>query len=203
MTDEKRPYRMTKRAEGEEQTRLRITESAMKLHGTLGPARSSISAIAEHAGVRRSTVYRHFPDENALFAACTAHWMAANPPPDVDNWTAIANPETRLSAALAELYIYYRRTEPMMSKVHRDEDLVPFIKRMMDDFRAYLRHARVALTEGRSIARRSALVEAALGHAVSFHAWRSLALEQGLEDWECAVLMRRFVDAACASETRG
>ena len=86
MADEKRPYRMKRRAELEELTRRRITESAVALHGTLGPARTSISAVAEHAGVRRSTVYRHFPDEAALFAACTAHWMADNPVPDLGAW---------------------------------------------------------------------------------------------------------------------
>src|SRR3954447_15999631 len=96
MTDEKRPYRMKRRAEQEAATRLRITESAVALHGTLGPARTSVSAIAEHAGVRRSTVYRHFPDEATLFEACTAHWAASNPPPDLAGWATIADPDERL-----------------------------------------------------------------------------------------------------------
>ena len=83
MTDQRRPYRMKRRAELEALTRLRITKSAVALHGTLGPAHTSISAIAEHAGVRRSTVYRHFPDEAALFAACSSHWRTANPVPEL------------------------------------------------------------------------------------------------------------------------
>ena len=82
MSDQKRPYRMTRRAALEAETRLRITESAIALHERLGPARTTVSAIAEHAGVRRSTVYRHYPDEEALFDACSSHWRAANPPPD-------------------------------------------------------------------------------------------------------------------------
>jgi len=86
MADEKRTYRMTRRAELEAQTRLRITESTVALHGTVGPAHTSISAIAEHAGVRRSTVYRHFPDEAALFNACSAHWLAEHPTPDLAAW---------------------------------------------------------------------------------------------------------------------
>ena len=90
MTDEKRSYRKKRRAELEAQTRRRITESTVELHGTLGPSRTSISAVAEHAGVRRSTVYRHFPDEAALFTACTSHWMASNPMPDLARWAAIA-----------------------------------------------------------------------------------------------------------------
>src|SRR5919109_3159639 len=92
MSDQKRPYRMSRRAELEEQTRRRITESTVALHEELGPARTSISAIAERAGVRRSTVYRHFPDEEALFAACSSHWRAANPPPDLNAWVQIDDP---------------------------------------------------------------------------------------------------------------
>ena len=101
MTDQKRPYRLKRRAETEQRTRLRITESAVELHGTLGPARTSISAVAQRAGVRRSTVYRHFPDEASLFFACTSYWMAAHPFPDVRRWVAIDDPAA-LGARLAE-----------------------------------------------------------------------------------------------------
>src|ERR1043166_1435504 len=121
---QKRPYRMKPRPELEEQTRLRITESAVALHEEMGPARTSISAIAEHAGVRRSTVYRHFPDEEALFAACSSHWLAANPPPDVTRWAAIQDPDTRLHSALEELYADYRRTEAMRSNLLRDQPIM-------------------------------------------------------------------------------
>src|SRR4029079_7377243 len=107
MSDQKRPSRMKRRAELEEQTRTRITESAMALHEELGPARTSVSAIAERAGVRRSTVYRHFPDEEALFDACSSHWRATNPPPVLDAWAAIADPAERTETALPELYAFY------------------------------------------------------------------------------------------------
>src|SRR5918999_3074579 len=110
----KRRYEKKRRAELEAETRRRITESAVELHGSVGPARTSISAVAERAGVRRSTVYRHFPDEAALFEACSSHWEAANPPPDLGAWAAIADPDERLRTALGELYAFYRRTEPMM-----------------------------------------------------------------------------------------
>src|ERR1019366_7243723 len=103
MADKTRSYRMQRRAESQEQTRRRITESAVELHGTVGPSRTSISAVAAHAGVRRSTVYRHFPDEAALFDACTAHWAAVNPPPDLVTWSTIDDPGERLLVALVEL----------------------------------------------------------------------------------------------------
>src|ERR1044071_3415316 len=125
MSKQKRPYRMTRRAELEEQTRKRITESTLALHEELGPARPSISAIAERAGVRRSTVYRHFPDEEALFAACSSHWRTANPPPDPRAWAAIEDPGERTRRALRELYAFYARTEAMYVSLLRDEPLVP------------------------------------------------------------------------------
>ena len=128
MTDQTRPYRMQRRAESQQQTRLRITESAVALHGTLGPSRTSMSAVAAHAGVRRSTLYRHFADEAALFDACTAHWAAANPPPDLARWAAIEDPDERLGVALGELYAYYGRTEAMLENLFRDERRVPLVR---------------------------------------------------------------------------
>src|SRR5207247_8728722 len=100
MSDQKRRYRMTRRAELEEATRLRITESAVALHERVGPARTSLPAIAARAGVRRSTVYRHFPDEDALFDACSSHFRALNPPPDLQAWAAIGDPFERTETAL-------------------------------------------------------------------------------------------------------
>src|SRR5213592_3039238 len=106
MPDEKRPYRMKRRAELEEETRRRIAASAAALHAERGVALTSITAVAEHAGVRRSTVYRHFPDEAALFAACSSHWRTANPVPELAGWRAIEEPDERLRRALEELYAH-------------------------------------------------------------------------------------------------
>src|SRR3954454_24302077 len=99
MSDEKRRNTKKVRAQLEAETRRRITESAVELHGTVGPARTSMSAVAERAGVRRSTLYRHFPDEDALFAACSSHWVAENPRPDLEAWAAIEDPDDRLLVA--------------------------------------------------------------------------------------------------------
>lgn len=186
---------MTKRAEAEEETRRRITQSTVDLHEALGPSRTSVSAIAEHAGVRRSTVYRHFPDELALFTACSTQWMAANPPPDPAPWAAMADPEERLLAALNALYAYYRSTRRMMENLHRDEEIVPLVKEMMQGYRGYLESLRGLLLVGRG-SERTDIVRAGLGHALSFPAWRSLALEQGLSDAASSRLMCRMVEAA-------
>ncbi len=199
MTDQKRPYRMRKRAELEQRTRLRITESAVELHQTLGPSRTSISAVAQNAGVRRSTVYRHFPDELALFTACSSHWLAANPLPDIGRWAAIGDPDGRLRRALEEQYAYYRHTEPMMDKITRDAATMPIVARMMKGYRDYLTAARDAIMGGRpERGRARRRVQAAIGHALAFPTWRSLAREQGLDDRAAADLMCRLVIAAAA-----
>jgi AcrR family transcriptional regulator len=196
MADEKRPYRMKKRAVLEEQTRRRITESTVELHGSIGPARTSISAIAERAGVRRSTVYRHFPDEAALFAACSSHYRATNPPPDVSRWVAIGDPAERLRSALDELYPYYRRSERMLVNLLRDEATMPIIERLLGlGYRTFISDAADTLMKGRRVRGRARnRAGAAIGHAVAFTTWRSLAREQGLGDEEAAALMCSLVE---------
>src|SRR5438477_80525 len=146
-----RPYRMTRRAELEAETRLRITESAIALHERLGPARTTVSAIAELAGVRRSTVYRHYPDEEALFDACASHWRAANPPPDPRVWEAIDDPVERTEAALRELYAFFDRTRRMYASLFRDEALVPIVGRRLRFFYDYLDSVAELLMQGRGL----------------------------------------------------
>lgn len=192
MTDEKmtRPYRMRRRAESQADTRRRITESAVELHGTVGPARTSISAVADHAGVRRSTVYRHFPDEAALFDACTAHWAAAHPVPDLAAWAAIDSPEARLTVGLHELYAFYRTTEAMLDNLYRDEEIVPLVAQHFAAFRGFLAAAGDALMAGRDV--RGAVrrrTRAALMHAVAFSTWKSLVREQELSEPDAVALM--------------
>src|SRR3954454_784883 len=180
MSDEKRRYTKKVRAELEEETRRRITESAVELHGTVGPAHTSVSAVAERAGVRRSTVYRHFPDEDALFAACTAHWSERNPPPDPAEWAAIEDPDARVRQVLAEIYAYYRRTAPMIANLLRDEATVKPVRDRFRAFHDYLDAAQETLVAGRGLrgnARRR--VAAAAGHALAFGSWQSLTVSRG------------------------
>jgi AcrR family transcriptional regulator len=191
---------MRRRAASQLETRRRITESAVELHGTLGPSRTSMSAVAEHAGVRRSTVYRHFSDEAALFEACSAHWGAANPPPDLGAWAAIDAPEARLSVALEQLYAHYGRTAPMLENLIRDEQTVPAVRERFAAFHGYLAAAADTLMAGRrSRGAPRRRVRAALGHAVAFSTWRSLVAEQGLGQKEAAGLVCALVEAAAAA----
>ena len=108
-----------------DRTRQRITGRAVELHGTIGPAATTMSGVAELAGVTRATLYRHFANEDALFTACSADWLAANPRPDLARWAAIEDPGLRLRSALDELYAWYRSTEAMRANVLRDIDSMP------------------------------------------------------------------------------
>src|SRR4051794_4954896 len=99
MTDQKRPYRMNARAQARDATRRRITESAVALHGTLAPERVGTLLGPVRAGVGRAALYRHFPDESALFAACASHWAVQNPPPDPGAWAEVEDPAQRLAVA--------------------------------------------------------------------------------------------------------
>lgn len=201
MTVEKRRYEKKRRAELEAETRRRITETAVELHGTVGPARTSISAIAERAGVRRSTVYRHFPDEEALFDACSSHWAAANPVPDMTAWQSIEDSDDRLRTALEELYAYYRRTEAMMDNLHRDELTMPLIAERFAAYHGYVAATRDLMMRGRSArGRRRDEARAAVGHALAYTTWRSLTSDQGLTDAQAVALMCGLVrSVACRS----
>jgi AcrR family transcriptional regulator len=200
MSDEKRTYRKSRRADLEGATRQRITESAVTLHEELGPARTTVSAVAERAGVRRSTVYRHFPDDEALFAACSSHFQAANPPPDLGAWAGIEDPAERTATALRELYAFYGRTERMYASLLRDEPLVPIVHRRLGDFYGYLRAMEDSLMAGRRLRGRAARrTRAALGHALSFTTWRSLTREQGVGGGDAVALMSVLVDGAATA----
>jgi AcrR family transcriptional regulator len=196
-TEATRRYRKRARADAEAQTRRRITEAAVKLHGTVGPARTTIKGVAEEAGVQRATVYRHFPTEEALFAACSGHWASLNPPPDPEGWRKIAGPDERLRVALGELYPWYERGEAMLTNVVRDAPLVPAMRQAVG-----ARHAMIALyvetlmAGRRERGRRRERAAAAIGHALDFMTWRSLVEDRSLETDEAVELMARLVESA-------
>lgn len=190
-SEKKRPYQKRRRAEQEDETRQRITEAAMRLHGTLGPARTTIKEVAAEAGVQRATVYRHFPDLESLFGACSAHWASLNPPPDPAAWEGMP-----LEAALGELYDWYAWGEQMLVNVRRDLPLVAAMAGPRAAFDARFAGLHAALMRGLPKRKR---VAAALGHALQFETWRSLARQQGLSNREAVELMVALIEAACGA----
>ena len=196
-TETRRRYRKRRRAEQEAETRRRITEAAVKLHGTVGPAETTVSGIAREAGVQRATVYRHFPDEEAIYAACTSHYYSLHPPPDLARWVPLSDPEERLRVALAEVYAFYAETQQMLESTGRDIDRVPAIRKAAAAMGAYREEACSVLLRGRRVRGRAReRVTAAIGHALAFPTWRSLVREQGLGDEEAVELMVSLVASA-------
>src|SRR3954451_3620257 len=120
-----RKYQQKRRAEQQAETRQRIVEALVALHREVGPARTTISAIAERAGVERLTVYRHFPDERSMFEACTTHYAIQVPGPDPSSWAGIEDPAERLRTTLLAFYDYYRRAEDVLAHAARDVPQLP------------------------------------------------------------------------------
>jgi AcrR family transcriptional regulator len=198
----RRKYELKKRAQEMAETHLRITEAAIELHETRGPSRTTMSAVAKRAGVERRTLYRHFPSEAELFAACSTHYFAANPWPDLGSWRAVRDPYQRLERALAELYAYYERTAPMYSNVLRDAELDDLARDAVAPLHTYLEEAAEILTAGHPArGRRRRLVVGALRHALAFSTWKSLTAA-GITRADATTLVTAFVEAAVAREAR-
>jgi AcrR family transcriptional regulator len=182
-----RKYKLKQRAERQEETRRRIAQAALELHGSIGPERTTVSAIAERAGVQRHTYYRHFPDERSLGMACSGLHMERDPLPDPDPWRSVADPAARLRRGLGELYRYFERNESLLENVIRDSEIDP-ITREVTELRlgAPLRAIRDALAE---VLPRRRTATAALDLALDFHTWRLLVRRSGLKTPQAVDLM--------------
>lgn len=189
----KRRYRLRQRADQQLETRERIVEAAVALHQEIGPAATTISALAAKAGVQRLTVYRHFADENEIFEACSSKWLGRNPPPDPAQIGG-DDPPARTRAVLGELYEYYAATQGMWRSLYRDRATVTALEAPMARFDAYLEElARDLLAAWAP--RRSRGLRATIGHALEFTTWQSLAA-RGLDMKSMAALACAWIETA-------
>ena len=186
-----RTYQKRKRAEREAETRQRIVKATVALHTSVGPARTTISAIAAKAGVQRHTVYSHFPEEDALFVACTRHWALLHPFPSAEAWEAAADPLERLAHVLRDVWAWYAEVESDLELFLRDAELVPTVRADMTRYAERLTRAadRLAADLGGS-----STVRAAVGHALAFETWRSLVRREGLTTTGAVEVMLALVD---------
>lgn len=187
-----RTYTKSKRAENEGETRDRIVSAALQLHTEIGPNRTTVSMIAERAGVQRHTVYAHLPDERAIFMACSGMHAGQSPPPSPDAWAGINDPDARLRAALAALYGWYAPNQAIFANVLRDAEINPTLREATDLRVAGPLGAIFMSVEGGLGAKGIA----ALRLAMSFYTWRSLVLEAGMTPADAVALMARSVIAA-------
>jgi AcrR family transcriptional regulator len=190
-----RPYPLNQRARQQAQTRRRIVEAAVDLHGTVGPARTSLSMVAERAGVQRNTLYAHFPDERSLLMACSGLAIERDPLPDPAAWRDIGDSGERLRTGLAAVYGWFERTEQLTACVMRDVEQHPVVREISE-----LRYGPVVggwhevLGQGLSGEQR-----ALLHLALSFHGWRALVREEGLDAAAATELMARAIETAAPS----
>jgi AcrR family transcriptional regulator len=199
-SDSPRKYRLKARAESQAETHRDLARAAYELHSSIGPARTTVSAIADRAGVQRLTVYRHFPDQESVFAACTAHAFELDPPPDPETWRQIKAPEIRLRTALQELYGYCRRNHQLLANLYRDAELPP-VAAGLARRAAMLAHGATLLVEGwgNPALPPNRFVSVAVSHAMQFSTWQSLTQTGGLSDSEAIEAMVRFVRSVAGS----
>src|SRR5687768_2285672 len=172
-----RTYTKVRRAAAEEATRERIVSALIGLHEEVGPARTTVSAVAERAGVERLTVYRHFPDEPSMLRACSAHWNALHPPPAFT--PGDGGPATVCRRTLGRLYAWYRTNEAMLTNIYADARRMPVVAELIAPFDIYLDDMAAALDQ--RWPRRSARRAATIRHALEFSTWQSLAKLTGTD----------------------
>src|ERR671917_271608 len=182
-------YELKKRAEKQEETRLRIVRATLELHESVGPALTTRSAIAERAGVTRPTVYSHFPDDLSLGKACSSLGLSENPLPDPGRWEEISEPEERLRSALSDLYSYFRRGERLWANILRDQELLyangdpealEADAEIMGPVLSHWERMKETIAAGwGSPEELPRLLLGAIGFALDFQAWRAVGGPQG------------------------
>lgn len=186
----KRSYTLKRRAEKQAETRQRIAEAAVELHSSVGPAFTSLSMVAERAGVQRNTLYAHFPDERSLFLACSGLAMERSPMPDSEPWRAIAGRQQRLRTGLEAVYDWYGRNAEMAACVLRDAEHHALTREVVE-----LRMGpQMAAYEEVLGAGLDARQRAMLRLALDFHTWRSLVRASGLTREEAAQAMVKAME---------
>ena len=172
-----RTYTLKRRAEQQAETRRRIVQAAIDLHGSIGPALTTISMVAERAGVQRHTLYAHFPDERSLSLACSGLTLERDPLPDAAPWRAIADRRERLRVGLGALYGWYERNADLAGCVLRDAEYHALTREIIA-VRYGPRFAAYHKVLGARLSRKQ---RAVLRLALSFFTWRTLVRESGLK----------------------
>jgi len=194
----KRKYQLKRRAERQDATRQRILDATVALQESVGVVGTTISSVAEQAGVERLTIYRHFSDETALLTAATAYYLEANPPPNPEPWKGIADPEVRLQVGLTAAYVYHQQTEGMIGHLIQGLPFKPVICNVLEEYSTHWVNVQQVLSEGWNSPNLE-LITVAIGHTVSFKTWHSLVRDLGLGNTEAVELMVGMVRSCLQS----
>jgi len=188
-----RAYTLKRRAERQDQTRLKIVDATIELHQSIGAAQTTISEIANRAGVGRVTVYRHFPNEESLFHACSGHYFSQHPFPDTARWRQIPDPLERLKTALHESYAWHEDNTQMIGMALAEARDLP----VMNPYHTYWASAAETLVAPwRTRGQRRKNKKAAIALALSFDTHRTLTHDQQLNTEQAIALMAQLVENA-------
>ena len=188
-----RRYELKRRASRQDATRQRIVDATIELHEERGAAETTISEIAKRAGVGRVTVYRHFPDEEALYAACSGHYFSQHPFPDLERWRQIPRPADRLRVALRETYAWHAENQQMIGMALAEARDLP----LMAPYHRYWASAGDVLAAPWDVhGRRRSILRATIALALSFDTHRTLIQEQRLGEDRAIELMIRLAESA-------
>jgi AcrR family transcriptional regulator len=188
-----RRYELKRRAERQDATRRSIVDATIELHQTIGAAQTTVSEIAKRAGVGRVTVYRHFPDEETLFYACSGHYFSQHPFPDIERWRRISDPRGRLRDGLRETYVWHEENRQMIAMALAEARELPMMARYHDFWDSA---AEVLAAAWRLRGRRRSTLKAAIALALSFDTHRTLTCEQHLTEGQSIELMVHLVESA-------
>jgi AcrR family transcriptional regulator len=187
-----RTYTLKRRAEQQAETRRRIVEAAVDLHGSVGPALTTVSMVAERAGVQRHTFYAHFPDERSLLMACSGLALERDPLPDAEPWRAIESASERLRVGLRAVYDWYERNAELTACVLRDAEHHALVREI-----AGLRYGPPMAAYGEVLgAKLNAKQRALLRLALSYFTWRTLARDSGLKQSAAVAVMVQAMSSA-------
>lgn len=187
-----RNYDMSKRAAAAAQTRRRIVEATLELHGEQGIAATSWDDIAARAGVGVGTVYRHFSSLDELIPACGEITMRVIALPDPTAVFEDAQPPSqRIEQLVAETFAIYQRGAPQLRAMRRERDVHPEVTRAQDELEAALATlVDTALQPLDATPHDRALTRA----LVDLNTWEALR-EQGLDQAEAVTAISDLLTA--------
>ena len=186
-----RTYKLQRRAEQQAKTRQKIVEAAVDLHASIGPALTTISMVAERAGVQRHTLYAHFPDERSLFLACSGLALERDPLPDGNAWRAIKDRRERLRVGLRAIYDWYERNVDLAACFLRDGEYHLLTKEMIA-----LRYGPPMAVYREVLGKTLTARQRAVLHlALSFFTWRTLVRESRLTQSTAVDVMVEAVES--------
>jgi AcrR family transcriptional regulator len=187
-----RTYTLKRRAGQQADTRRRIVDAAIDLHGSVGPAQTTFSMVAEKAGVQRHTLYAHFPDERSLLLACSGLSLERQPLPDAAPWREIEDRRERLRTGLAAVYGWFERNAELAACVLRDADVHPLVKEI-----STMRYGPYFTAYHDVLGAKLTTAQRALLHlALSFATWRTLVRESGLRNSAAVEAMVQAIHGA-------